>query len=117
MRLLVSLCFARVRVCVCVYVCVRARARARVCVFVCVYVRLSVCVLDNRFVGLVVKVSHLESGRSGVRRSGVRIPLVTGFSGSSHTSDFKIGTPMATLPGVWRYRVSIGTGRPGVRIL
>ena len=39
------------------------------------------------------------------------------FSGSSHTSDFKIGTPVATLPGTWRCRVSAGTGRPGVSIL
>ena len=39
------------------------------------------------------------------------------FSGSSHTSDLKIGTPVATMPGAWRYRVSIGTGRPGVSIL
>ena len=39
------------------------------------------------------------------------------FSGSSHTSDFKIGTQVATLPGAWRYRVSTGTGRPGVSIL
>ena len=39
------------------------------------------------------------------------------FSGSSHTSDFKIGTPVATLPGAWRYRVSTGTGLPGVSIL
>ena len=38
------------------------------------------------------------------------------FPGSSHTSDFKIGTPVATLPGAWRYRVSTGTGRPGVSI-
>ena len=38
------------------------------------------------------------------------------FSGSSHTSDLKIGTPVATLPGAWRY-VSTGTGRPGVSIL
>ena len=36
---------------------------------------------------------------------------------SSHTSDFKIGTPVATLPGAWRYRVSAGTVRPGVSIL
>ena len=28
------------------------------------------------------------------------------FPGSSHTSDLKIGTPVATLPGTWRYRVS-----------
>ena len=39
------------------------------------------------------------------------------FSGSSHTSDFKIGTPMPILPGAWRYRVSAGTGRPGVSVL
>ena len=39
------------------------------------------------------------------------------FPGSSHTSDFKIGTPVATLPGAWRYRVSTGTGRPSVSIL
>ena len=34
------------------------------------------------------------------------------FLGSSHTSDKKIDTPVATLPGAWRYRVSAGTGRP-----
>ena len=45
-------------------------------------------------------------------------PACTGiFSGSSHTSDLKIGTPVATLPGAWHYRVSAGTGRPGVSIL
>ena len=38
-------------------------------------------------------------------------------AGSSDTSDLKIGTPVATLPGAWRYRVSTGTGRPGVSIL
>ena len=37
--------------------------------------------------------------------------------GSSQTSDFKIGTPVATLPGAWRYRVSAETGGPGVSIL
>ena len=39
------------------------------------------------------------------------------FPGSSHASDSNIGTPVATLPGAWRYRVSTGTGRPGVSIL
>ena len=39
------------------------------------------------------------------------------FSGSSHTSGFKIGTPMAALPGAWRYRVSAGTGWPDVSVL
>ena len=39
------------------------------------------------------------------------------FFGSSHNSDIKLGTPVATLPGVWRYRVGAGTGWPGVSIL
>ena len=39
------------------------------------------------------------------------------FSVLSHTRDLKIGTPVATLPGAWRYRVSAGTGLPGVSIL
>ena len=39
------------------------------------------------------------------------------FQGSSHTSDLKIGTPVVTLPGAWRDRVSAGTGWPGVSIL
>ena len=29
----------------------------------------------------------------------------------------KIGTPVAALPGTWRYKVSAGTGQPGVSIL
>ena len=39
------------------------------------------------------------------------------FPGSSHTSDLEIGTPVATLPDTWRYRVSAGTAWPGVSIL
>ena len=34
------------------------------------------------------------------------------FSGSSHTTDLQTGTP-----GTWHYRVSAGTGWPGVSIL
>ena len=37
-------------------------------------------------------------------------PVSNGFfSGSSHTSDLKIDTQVATLPRAWRYRVSAGT--------
>ena len=39
------------------------------------------------------------------------------FSVSTYTSDSIIDTSVATLPGVWRFRVSTGTGRPGVSIL
>ena len=59
-------------------------------------------------VGLVVKASA----------SGFDFRLRRGdFSGSSHTSDFKMDTPVATLPAAWRYRVSAGTGLPVVSIL
>ena len=43
---------------------------------------------------------RLESGRS-------RVPI-------PHATDLNTGTPVATLPGAWRYRVSVGTGWPGV---
>ena len=35
----------------------------------------------------------------------------------SGKKDLKIGTPAAILPGTWHYRVSTGTGQPGVSIL
>ena len=62
-------------------------------------------VLDH-LVGLVVRRPPRERKIPGLN------PACGGiFSGSSHTSDLKIGTPVATLPGAWRYRVSTGTGR------
>ena len=72
---------------------------------------------DTRFVahrpaGLVVKVSA-----SGAEDPGFKSGFRRDFSGSSHTSDLKNGTPVATLPCAWRYRISAGTGRPGVSIL
>ena len=49
---------------------------------------------------------------------GIQSCFVLGeFSGSIHVTDLKIGTPVATLPSDWRYRVSPGTGWPGVSIL
>ena len=47
-----------------------------------------------RLAGLVVK-----AFASGVEDPGFESRLSRDFSGSSHTSDFKIGTPVATLPG------------------
>ena len=67
---------------------------------------------SNRLGGLVVKASA-----SGAEDPGFESRLRRDFSGSSHTSDLKIGTPVTTLPGAWHYRVSAGTGRPGVSIL
>ena len=65
-----------------------------------------------RLVGLVVRCPPRKPKIPGSN------PTCTGmFSGSSHTSDSKIGTPVATLPGAWHYKVSTGTGRPGVSIL
>ena len=66
----------------------------------------------DRLGGLVVKASA-----SRAEGPGFESHLRRDFSGSSHTSDLKIGTPVATLPGAWRYRVSAGTGRLGVSIL
>ena len=66
----------------------------------------------NRLVGLVVKASASRAADPGfVSR------LRRDFPVSSHTSDFKIGTPVTTPTGAWRYRVSAGTGFPGVSIL
>ena len=79
--------------------------------FVLSFPRLSPSTSD-RLVGLVVRRPPRERKIPGSNPACGRI-----FSGSSHTSDLKIGTPVATLSGAWRYRVSTGTGRPGVSIL
>ena len=63
-------------------------------------------------VGLVVKASAL-----GVEDLGFKSHLRWDFSRSSHTSDLKVGTPVATLPGAWHYSVSTGTGWPSVSVL
>ena len=55
----------------------------------------------------------VKASASRAEDPGFESCLRQDFSGSSHTtdaSDFKIGTPVATLPGAWRYRVSAGTG-------
>ena len=72
---------------------------------------LIVCI-SHRLVGLVVRRPPRERKVPGSNPACAGI-----FSGSSHTSDLNIGTPVATLPGAWRYRVSTGIGRPGVSIL
>ena len=69
-------------------------------------------VVLDRLVGLVVRCPPRERKIPGSNPACAGI-----FSGASHTSDLKIGTPVATLPGAWRYWVSTGTGRPGVSIL
>ena len=59
----------------------------------------------HRLVGLVVKASA-----SGAEYPEFDSHLRLGyFFVSSDTSDVKIGTPVATLPGAWRYRVSAVT--------
>ena len=69
------------------------------------------CTTD-RLGGLVVRAST-----SRTENPGFEFRLRRDFSGSSHTGELKIGTPVATLPGAWRYRVIAGTGRPGVSVL
>ena len=74
--------------------------------------RCGLLALLNRLVGLVVKASA-SRGEDPRFKSHLR----WSFSGSSHTSDLNIDTPVATLPGAWRKRVSSRTDRPGVSIL
>ena len=81
-------------------------------VYACLRAYMRACMSVYRLVGLVARRPPRERKIPGSN------PACGGiFSGSSHTSDLKIGTPVATLPGAWRYRVSSGTGRPGVSIL
>ena len=68
--------------------------------------------LTVHLIGLVVQASA-----SGAKDSGFESRLRQDFSRSSHTSDFKICTPVATLPGAWHYRVNTGTGRLCINIL
>ena len=68
--------------------------------------------VKDRLVGLVVRRPPRERKILGSNPACAGI-----FWGSSRASHLKIGTPVATLPGAWRYRVSTGTGRPGVSIL
>ena len=75
-------------------------------------VRLPLHFKTHRLVGLVVKASAWRA-----EDPGFECHLQGDFSRSSHTSDLKIGTPVATLPGAWRYRISAGIGQPSVSIL
>ena len=67
----------------------------------------------DRLFGLVVKASASRATAPGfdfhLRRRD--------FAGSSHTSQLKIGTPVAALPGASRYRVSARISWPGVSML
>ena len=92
--------------------CTRRSKLAFTCVGLACFPCRSASQLQNRLVGLVVKASA-----SGAEDPGFESRLRQDFSGSSHTSDLKMGTPVATLPGAWHYRASAGIGRPGVSIL
>ena len=73
-----------------------------------------------RLVGLVVKASASNPACDGILSGSSHtsdLKIGQNFSGSSHTSDLKTGTPVATLPVTWRYRVSAGTGLPGISTL
>ena len=68
--------------------------------------------MRDHLAGLVVKASASEAEGPGLESR-----LRRDFSGFNHTSDLKLGTPVATLPGACRYRVLAGTGWPGVSML
>ena len=58
----------------------------------------------------------VKASASRAEDPGFESRLRRDFSESSYINDLKFGTPVATLPGAWRYRVSAGTGWPGVSI-
>ena len=62
-------------------------------------------------IGLVVKASALRPA------DPVFDSCLRGFSRLSHTCHLEIGTPVASLPSAWHYRISAGTGCPSVSIL
>ena len=62
----------------------------------------------HRLVGLVVRRPPRERKIPGANPACAGI-----FSGSSHTCDLKIGTPVATLPGAWRYTKGSALGLVG----
>ena len=59
----------------------------------------------------------VKASALGEKDPGFKSCLQQDFSGLNHTSDLKIGTPVATLRGAWHYRVSSGTGWPVISIL
>ena len=69
----------------------------------------------------MVKASALRTADPGFDPSFCRVGRWGGggggFSRSNHISDLKIGTPVAALPGAWRYKVSAGTGWPSASVL
>ena len=88
-------------------------------VYLYVWLSVSVCI-KAQLQGRQPTPPRWPSGKASASRAedpGFESRLRRDFSGSSHTSDSKMGTPVATLPGAWRYRVSTGTGQPGVSIL
>ena len=90
--------FAHVCVCVCMCVCVCIN----VCVFLYIYGLMDVVVMASA---------------SRATDPWFDSHLRQDFSGSSCTSDLKMCTSVATLPGAWHHRISAGTGLPGVSIL
>ena len=67
----------------------------------------------DRLLGLVVKTSSSKA-EDPAFESRFRLDF---FLGRVMPVTSKIGSPVATLPGAWCYRVSAGTGWPGVSIL
>ena len=61
----------------------------------------------HRLIGLVVGRPPPERKIPGSNAACAGI-----FSGSSHTSDLKMGSPVATLPGAWRIGSALGLVSP-----
>ena len=72
---------------------------------------------------LLLSIIHLPrwpSGKASASRAedpGFDSRLRRDYFRGRVIGDLKIGTPVATLPGAWRYWVRAGTGSPDVSIL
>ena len=54
----------------------------------------------------------VKASASRAENPGFESRLRRDFSGSSHTSDFEIGTPVGTLPGAWLIGSALGLVGP-----
>ena len=61
---------------------------------------------------LVIYRPVVKAPASTAEDPGLESRLRRGFSGSSHTSDLKIGTPVATVLDAWGYRSALGLVGP-----
>ena len=64
--------------------------------------------MDRLFCFFAITERRVHDANSLQVRSQAKCPVRNLNIAVNHTSDLKIGTPVATLPGAWRYRSALG---------